>query len=62
VTTATGVKHLHHFALQVDWAIYFESNGHGAFICKKEKRQKVKDYIQYLKKHYSNDHDFARLT
>ncbi|RMZ78239.1 hypothetical protein DV737_g3975, partial [Chaetothyriales sp. CBS 132003] len=30
--TATGVKHLHHAALQYDIGIYFEANGHGTIL------------------------------
>lgn len=30
--TPTGVKHLHHAALQYDIGIYFEANGHGTVL------------------------------
>lgn len=30
--TSTGVKHLHHKAIQYDIGIYFESNGHGTVV------------------------------
>ena len=29
---ATGVKHLHHKALEFDIGVYFEANGHGTVI------------------------------
>ncbi|KAF2760951.1 N-acetylglucosamine-phosphate mutase-like protein [Pseudovirgaria hyperparasitica] len=32
VCTATGVKHLHHAALQFDVGVYFEANGHGTVV------------------------------
>jgi phosphoacetylglucosamine mutase len=32
VITKTGVKHLHHAALQFDIGIYFEANGHGTVL------------------------------
>ena len=30
--TLTGVKHLHHKALEFDIGIYFEANGHGTIL------------------------------
>jgi phosphoacetylglucosamine mutase len=39
--TATGVKHLHHKALEYDIGVYFEANGHGTVIFS----QKAKDMI-----------------
>ena len=30
--TPTGVKHLHHKALEFDIGVYFEANGHGTVI------------------------------
>lgn len=30
--TLTGVKHLHHKAMEFDIGIYFESNGHGTIL------------------------------
>lgn len=39
--TATGVKHLHHKALEYDIGVYFEANGHGTVIFS----QKTKDLI-----------------
>ena len=32
VCTLTGVKHLHHKALEFDIGIYFEANGHGTVL------------------------------
>ena len=32
VCTLTGVKHLHHKALEFDVGVYFESNGHGTVL------------------------------
>ena len=29
---ATGVKHLHHRALEFDVGVYFEANGHGTVV------------------------------
>lgn len=34
--TKTGVKHLHHKAKELDIGVYFEANGHGTVILKKE--------------------------
>lgn len=39
--TATGVKHLHHKALEYDIGVYFEANGHGTVIFS----QRAKDLI-----------------
>lgn len=39
--TPTGVKHLHHKALEYDIGVYFEANGHGTVIF----NQKTKDLI-----------------
>ena len=30
--TSTGVKHLHHKALEFDVGVYFEANGHGTVL------------------------------
>lgn len=30
----TGVKHLHHKALEFDIGVYFEANGHGTIVFK----------------------------
>lgn len=39
--TPTGVKHLHHKALEYDIGVYFEANGHGTVVFS----QKTKDLI-----------------
>lgn len=36
VFTPTGVKHLHHAALQFDVGVYFEANGHGTVVFSRE--------------------------
>ncbi len=59
----TGVKYVHHFASQFDWAVYFESNGHGAFIFKPGQHRRIQSYIKYLEKHYgTRGGPFTRLT
>ncbi|KAK7068681.1 Phosphoglucomutase-3 [Halocaridina rubra] len=42
----TGVKHLHHMALQFDIGVYFEANGHGTVIFSKEARAAIRDAAQ----------------
>jgi len=32
VCVPTGVKHLHHAAMQFDIGVYFEANGHGTVV------------------------------
>lgn len=41
--TPTGVKHLHHKALEYDIGVYFEANGHGTVVFS----QKAKDLISF---------------
>ena len=41
VMTPTGVKHLHHKALDYDIGVYFEANGHGTVIFSKEFSQNL---------------------
>lgn len=41
--TSTGVKHLHHKALEFDIGIYFEANGHGTIIFSKNAKDKLKE-------------------
>lgn len=53
VFTKTGVKHLHHKALEYDIGVYFEANGHGTTIFKPEFEQKLND----LAKKYENEPD-----
>ncbi|CAD1808058.1 Phosphoglucomutase/phosphomannomutase, alpha/beta/alpha domain I family protein [Candida parapsilosis] len=42
--TPTGVKHLHHEAEKFDIGVYFEANGHGTVVFKREAEQKILDY------------------
>lgn len=37
----TGVKHLHHKALEYDIGIYFEANGHGTVIFSNSAREEI---------------------
>jgi len=39
--TNTGVKHLHHKAVEYDVGIYFESNGHGTVVFSNKARQTI---------------------
>jgi len=41
--TKTGVKHLHHKALEFDIGVYFEANGHGTVLFKPSLITKLKD-------------------
>ncbi|XP_076060612.1 phosphoglucomutase 3-like protein nst [Oratosquilla oratoria] len=38
----TGVKHVHHLALQYDIGVYFEANGHGTIIFSKKGRETIR--------------------
>ncbi|XP_054258516.1 phosphoacetylglucosamine mutase [Macrosteles quadrilineatus] len=38
----TGVKHLHHKALEFDIGVYFEANGHGTVVYSENAKQKIK--------------------
>ncbi len=38
----TGVKHLHHAALNFDVGVYFEANGHGTVVFKQEAEDKIR--------------------
>lgn len=42
----TGVKHLHHVALQFDIGVYFEANGHGTVIFSKNAREAIRNAAQ----------------
>lgn len=44
----TGVKHLHHMALQFDIGVYFEANGHGTVIFSKTARKAIRAAAQGL--------------
>ena len=37
----TGVKHLHHKALEYDIGVYFEANGHGTVIFSNEAKSLI---------------------
>lgn len=40
--TSTGVKHLHHKAIEYDIGVYFEANGHGTIVFSDKARQAIK--------------------
>lgn len=39
---STGVKHLHHKALEYDIGVYFEANGHGTIVFNKTAKEQIK--------------------
>ena len=39
----TGVKHLHHAALDFDIGVYFEANGHGTVVFSDKAMETIKD-------------------
>lgn len=39
----TGVKHLHHKALEFDIGVYFEANGHGTVVFSEEAEAKISE-------------------
>ena len=41
--TKTGVKHLHHKALDFDIGVYFEANGHGTVIYNEEAQKRIRE-------------------
>ena len=41
--TPTGVKHLHHKALDFDIGVYFEANGHGTVIFSSKAQQLIRE-------------------
>ena len=41
--TPTGVKHLHHKALDFDIGVYFEANGHGTVIFSSKAQQQIRE-------------------
>jgi phosphoacetylglucosamine mutase len=43
--TNTGVKHLHHKAVEFDIGIYFESNGHGTVVFSKKAKELIKKTV-----------------
>ena len=40
--TSTGVKHLHHKALDFDIGVYFEANGHGTVVYSDSAQDSIK--------------------
>ena len=40
---STGVKHLHHKALDYDIGVYFEANGHGTIIFSTNAKEKLRE-------------------
>lgn len=38
----TGVKHLHHKALEYDIGVYFEANGHGTIVFSDNAKQSIR--------------------
>lgn len=43
---STGVKHLHHKALEFEIGVYFEANGHGTICFAKEAKEKIKSAVK----------------
>lgn len=41
--TPTGVKHLHHRALDFDIGVYFEANGHGTVVFSENAKQVIRE-------------------
>lgn len=39
----TGIKHLHHKALEYDVGVYFEANGHGTVVFSENAKEKLKE-------------------
>ncbi|XP_074541997.1 phosphoacetylglucosamine mutase [Halichoeres trimaculatus] len=56
--TKTGVKHLHHAALEFDIGVYFEANGHGTVLFSKAAEEK----IQQLAESSSTDDETKRAA
>lgn len=46
----TGIKHLHHKALEYDVGIYFEANGHGTIVFSENAKQKLKEALTDLER------------
>lgn len=42
----TGVKWLHHKAIEYDIGVYFEANGHGTVVFKPEAKEKIRNAYQ----------------
>ncbi|XP_017769387.1 PREDICTED: phosphoacetylglucosamine mutase isoform X2 [Nicrophorus vespilloides] len=43
---STGVKHLHHKALEYDIGVYFEANGHGTVVFSQAAKDKLKEALK----------------
>lgn len=41
----TGIKHLHHKALEYDIGVYFEANGHGTVVFSEKAKQRLKESL-----------------
>ena len=53
--TPTGVKHLHHKALDFDIGVYFEANGHGTVIFSTKAQQLIREAAGNEKYDLSSD-------
>lgn len=42
----TGVKHLHHKAMEFDIGVYFEANGHGTVVFSARAKSALKDALE----------------
>ncbi|KAI8480103.1 Phosphoglucomutase-3 [Branchiostoma belcheri] len=58
----TGVKHLHHKALEFDVGVYFEANGHGTVLFSDQAEQKIKAASQDDSLESSRREAATRLT
>ncbi|XP_078587525.1 phosphoacetylglucosamine mutase-like isoform X2 [Branchiostoma floridae x Branchiostoma japonicum] len=58
----TGVKHLHHKALEFDVGVYFEANGHGTVLFSDQAEQKIKAASQDDSLESSKREAATRLT
>ncbi|CAH0554621.1 unnamed protein product [Brassicogethes aeneus] len=57
----TGVKHLHHKALDYDIGVYFEANGHGTVVFSKNAKQSLKNEAQSNRKSAEEKRAIAKL-
>lgn len=48
----TGVKHVHHKALDYEIGVYFEANGHGTIIFSKEMKERIRNSSSTKLKHF----------
>lgn len=42
----TGVKHLHHKALEYDIGVYFEANGHGTIVFSEHTKESIREIAE----------------